>query len=274
MTQDTLKLLPRFCGVSGERFFTMQWRGAATPVAHIVFLPSFAEEMNRCRSLVATQARAFAAQGYWVTAIDYYGTGDSDGELSDSSLARWYDNIDDTLTLLSQDAPAPIIFWGMRLGCLMALDYAAKHPGTVSQMVLWQPVTGGKLYVTQLLRQRVASLMMRDKPAETTKEIRQRLVDGHCVEVGGYTLGNQMLDDVEGIDLKAMSSVCAGKIHWLEHVMEEGKAIGVAAQRAIDTLVGQGNDIDVHTFSDPQIWQIHERDFAPQLLASTGNLAL
>jgi hypothetical protein len=40
----------------------------------------------------------------------------------------------------------------------------------------------------------------------------------------------------------------------------------------VDELAQQDNVVEVYTFSDPPIWLIHERDFAPQLLAATGGL--
>lgn len=228
--------------------------------------------MNRCRSLVAGQARSFAAAGYSCTLIDFYGTGDSEGELRDATLAHWRDNLQQLVDTLQAETSAPLILWGMRLGALLALDFARTSAVPVQDMILWQPVSSGKMYVTQVLRQRVAALMVRDLPAETTKEIRARLERGEQVEVGGYVFGGQLIADIEGLDLEGMGGLCSGSIHWLEHVIEEGKNIGVAARKAVDKLVAQDNTVEVCTFTDPPIWQIHERDFAPQLLAATGSL--
>jgi hypothetical protein len=40
----------------------------------------------------------------------------------------------------------------------------------------------------------------------------------------------------------------------------------------VEQLQEQGNQVSVDTFTDPPIWLIHERDFAPQLLAATSGL--
>lgn len=274
MTVNAISVLPRFLGAEGERFFTLEMAAAENPRAHIVYFPPFGEEMNRCRSLVAQQARSFAAAGYNCTLVDFIGTGDSDGELHEVRLQDWYANIVTTIEVLQAEQELPLILWGMRLGGLLALDFAARSELEVKEIVLWQPVTSGKMYVTQVLRQRVASLMVRELPAETTKEIRQRLADGADVEVAGYTLGGGLMDDIEAIDLQRAIKLCSGKVHWLEHVLEEGKAPGVACTRAVEQLVSQDNAVEVHTFCDPQIWQIHERDHAPQLLFATAGLQL
>jgi exosortase A-associated hydrolase 2 len=272
MSSDNVSLRPRFLGEQGEKFFTLQYFCAGKPKAHIVFIPPFVEEMNRCRSLVATQARSFARAGYYCTLIDFYGTGDSEGLLRDATLDIWRSNIRATVDLLQREDSGPLILWGLRLGGLIALDYAAKSPVQPQHIILWQPVTSASMYVTQVLRQRVASLMVRELPAETTKEIRQRLDGGVDVEIAGYTLGGALVRDIETLELSKLQNVCAGKVHWLEHVAEEGKEIGVASRKAIDVLLSQGNKIELRTFCDPPIWQIHERDFAPHLLATTDSL--
>ncbi len=262
---------PRFHGADGERFFTLQFRGAEPPRAHILFVPPFVEEMNRCRALVAQQARAFAAQGYVCTLVDFYGTGDCDGELADANLARWRDNIDSAVDSLLAEDDLPLVLWGLRLGALIALDYAARTTRALRDIILWQPVTSGKLYVTQVLRQRVASLMVRDLPPETTKEIRQRLADGETVEIAGYTLGGDLVADLEAIDTAALDDLCSGTVHWLEHVVEEGKDIGIPSRKLVEQLRAS-HTVNVQTFCDPPIWQIHERDAAPQLLALSAEL--
>ena len=274
MTSPKVLLAPRFLGEPGKRFLTLQMSSDIPAQAHIVYIPPFGEEMNRCRSLVSEQARFFAANGFICTLLDFVGTGDSEGELSRVSLFDWHENIRLTLQVLQDESDLPIIFWGMRLGGLIALDYIAQSAAPVKEIILWQPVTGGKLYVNQVLRQRVASLMVRDLPAETTKEIRQRLADGEDVEVAGYTLGGQLIADIEAIDIGKMPTLCSGSIHWLEHVLEPGKDLGIVSQKAIAALRDQGNTIETHSFCDPQIWQVHERDEAPELLAASRELKL
>ncbi len=268
---DKVSMLPRFHGETGQRFFTVQFRGTGTPQGHIVFVPPFVEEMNRCRSLVAQQARVFAAQGYLCTLVDFFGTGDCDGELVDATLAHWRDNLDAAIDVLQEEHELPLVLWGLRLGALIAMDYASKSDRAVRDIVLWQPVTSGKLYVNQVLRQRVASLMVRDLPPETTKEIRQRLADGEQVEIAGYTLAGDLVADIESIDTAGFASLCSGTLHWLEHVVEEGKDIGIPSRKLVDQLAA-ANSVEVQTFMDPPIWQIHERDEAPRLLALTGGL--
>ena len=173
--------------------------------------------MNRCRWLVSTQARSFARAGYSCTLIDFYGTGDSQGELCDASLKTWQDNIRLTIDTLQGEVSAPVILWGLRLGGLIALDYAAKNPDSTQDIILWQPVNAARVYVTQMLRQRVASLMVRDLPPETTKEIRQRLEEGEEVEIAGYLLGGPLIRGQ--LILGRLDQPCADLFDLLSHCL-------------------------------------------------------
>ncbi|MCB1705697.1 MAG: hydrolase 2, exosortase A system-associated [Halioglobus sp.] len=272
MSNSDIRLLPRFLGEEGQRFFTLQTRCREQPRAHIVYVPPFGEEMNRCRALVAEQARAFARAGYWCTAIDFYGSGDSEGELRDASLAVWQDNIRLTVETLQREAPAPIILWGLRLGAFIAMDFAAKSSIDIQSIILWQPVVSGERYVTQILRQRVAALVGKDLAPETTSQIRNKLAEGECVEVSGYTLGGVLVQDIENLSLAGMTALCRDRIHWLEHVSEPGAAPGGATIKAVEKLRGLQNDVAVHPFTGPQLWQLHKRDALPELLSITSGL--
>lgn len=272
MTQSTITIHPRFLGSEGEQCFTLQYKGVEPPKAHIVFVPPFGEEMNRCRALVAEQARNFAQSGYSCTVVDFYGTGDSQGELCDASLTIWQDNIRLTIDTLQQELSAPVILWGLRLGAFIALDFAAKSSVRIDSMVLWQPITSGERYVVQILRQRVAALAGLNLPPETTATIRKRLADGERVEVSGYTLDGVLMQDIEQLSLTRMNGLCAGKIHWMECVAESGAALPAASAKAIEALQRQHNEVVTHVFSGPPIWQLHKRDSLPELLSLTGNV--
>src|ERR1700686_1346504 len=64
-----------------------------SPVGDVLLAPPFAEEMNRCRAMVAIQARAFSRMGIGTLVLDPYGTGDSSGDFSDGSWELWRDDL-------------------------------------------------------------------------------------------------------------------------------------------------------------------------------------
>ncbi|CAA0123411.1 Uncharacterised protein [Halioglobus japonicus] len=272
MKNRDMQVLPRFLGEEGEQFFTLQMRCREQAKAHIVFVPPFGEEMNRCRALVAEQARNFAASGYACTLMDFYGTGDSQGELHDASLQIWHANIRLTIETLQREENLPVILWGLRLGAFVALDFAAKSPGLIADILLWQPVVSGKRYVTQILRQRVAALAGKNLAPETTAQIREKLANGERVEISGYTVGGTLMDDIEHLSLAEMTALCSGKIHWFESVSEPGEALTGATVKAVSQLESLQNMVVLHPFTGPQIWQLHKRDALPELVSITSSL--
>lgn len=267
-----LNMQPRFLGRQGERFFTQQFLSEGNPRAHIVFLPSFGEEMNRCRALVAEQARRFSADGYQSTLIDFFGTGDSEGDFTDASIEIWRENIDITIRTLLEEYDAPVILWGVRLGALIAMDYASNSKFAISNAILWQPVTSGKRFATQLLRQRVAALVNSGQSAETTAQIQDNLRSGGHVEVSGYLLADPLVKDIESLTLASVSPNLTGKTFWLENTDEAGGALGTASQKIVDQWKNDGCDVESHLFVGPPVWQLHKRDHAPELITMTSAL--
>jgi exosortase A-associated hydrolase 2 len=260
-------------GVKG-RIFALHFCPITSPRAHLVFLPPFCEEMNRCRHLVADQAKRFANAGYSCLILDPYGTGDSEGELADASWEGWRADAITGVQWCEQKFSIPVILWGLRLGALLALDLAATHVGQFTKLLLWQPVTNGKTYLTQILRARIAYLTGNALPPETTEEMRFRLQQGENIEVAGYVLGGNLTRDIDNMTMSSLSSLSEVDIYWLQQTArpEEPPAVGV--QKAIDQLVAQGNSVEMTLFQSPQIWQLSERVDCHQLLEKTSALQL
>jgi exosortase A-associated hydrolase 2 len=271
MTAAAHSMSARFLGEPGKRFMAVHFNPAGKPLAHIIYLPPFGEEMNRCRALAAEQARQFACVGYSCTVMDFYGTGDSEGELHEADFAIWLANIQLLIDTLQSEYRLPVVLWGLRLGAVLALEYAAQAQHPIQDILLWQPVTSCKRYVTQILRQRVASLVGKDLPPETTEEIRQRLEEGQNVEISGYLVGRGLIRDMERADPYAAGRLCSGKIHWLENVSEPGELISTGSGKAVARLQ-ENNGVEVQLFADPPLWQLHKRDTAPELLSVTQTL--
>jgi hypothetical protein len=57
---------PLFLDGSAGRLFAPYQAAAAHPRGSVIYVPPFAEEMNRSRRMAALQARAFAAMGFGV----------------------------------------------------------------------------------------------------------------------------------------------------------------------------------------------------------------
>ncbi|MCW8886364.1 MAG: alpha/beta hydrolase, partial [Motiliproteus sp.] len=93
----------------------------------IVLLPAFGEEMNLSRAVCTRQAYAFNSIGYSVVSLDYYGTGDSEGEFQDANADIWREDIRILLEWIGSQTQSKPILWGVRFGALLAASYLEQQ---------------------------------------------------------------------------------------------------------------------------------------------------
>jgi exosortase A-associated hydrolase 2 len=255
----------------GQRFCLYHPPAPGTrPSGALIYVHPFAEEMNRSRRIAALQARAFAAAGVAVLQIDLLGCGDSSGDFSDGSWDRWKDDLALAWDWLSGRASSAIGLWGLRLGALLAMDFASSSKRTIDRLLLWQPVVSGESFLTQFLRTRLASDMLlglNEKPTGTV-EMRSALASGKPLEVGGYELTPALAAAIDSLKL-ADFAIKDTPIHWFEIVAEEGQQLPPGAARVADAWIGQ--DIELHTHAVPgeRFWVQPEVSECSLLLSAT-----
>lgn len=275
MTQPpvrTSNAIPQFLSLNGRRLFALQIEPTAACRGSVLYLPPYAEEMNRCRALAAAQARAWAAVGIRTLLLDPYGTGESEGQLAD---ARWDLWVEDALAAgqwLEALAGQPIAVWGLRTGALLAADLAASGRLELPKLVFWQPVIDGKLFLNQYLRLRIASQVVSATERETTDQIRQRLAAGEILEVAGYPLGGALADGIAASRLGAGAWASTRRVAWLEAVAQADQPLSPASRRTIDALTAAGVSVGTAAVACPMVWQLHQRADAPALIQATLEL--
>lgn len=257
-------------GATGQVFALYQ-PAQGTAKGAIIYLPPFAEELNRCRFTVAQQTRALSELGYAVLLLDPCGTGDSAGELSDATWEGWVNDVRIAADWLDTRTALPITLWGLRLGALLAADAANRSPGRYKRLLFWQPVQDGKLFLTQYLRLRIAYLMDRNLPAETTDDMRNTLKNGGVLEVAGYPIGGRMAEELDTLRLSNFTQLGGLPIEWFELVAEAGKPLPPGSQKNIQQLAELGCLVQTTTFCGPPVWQLHKRDELPDLINATTN---
>lgn len=252
---------------AGERFCLYhaahgELRGA------LVYLHPFAEEMNKTRRMAALQARALAAAGVAVLQLDLHGCGDSDGDFADARWEQWKRDVEHACQWLHQRTGVQPGLWGLRLGALLALDYAQNRRAThdmPERLLLWQPVMHGANFMTQFLRLRVAGAMLDDSaPAAGTKELRAMLATGRVLEVAGYELAPELAAAIDALDGAGMEPPCP--LTWIELVAASGRPAAPAALRVASAW---GKLASLHPVTGPMFWSTQEIEEAPALIALT-----
>lgn len=259
--------------INGRRLFALQIVPAGPCIGSVLYLPPFAEEMNRCRSTVAMMARALAARGWQVMLLDHLGTGESEGEVTDGDWARWCADASSAARwLAAQSGHAPML-WGLRTGALMAAELASQGDVGGSRLLLWQPVLDGKQFINQYLRLRIASQVVRDGSRETTESIRAMLAQGAAVEIAGYPLTGHLADAVSSRRLADSSAALATRqVFWIEVVAKAGQALALPSSNLINSLQAAGAQIHHTAVACPMVWQLQERCDTQPLLQATLDL--
>jgi exosortase A-associated hydrolase 2 len=264
---------PQFLTVAGRRLFALKITPTGPVRGALLYLPPFAEEMNRCRSHAVAQARALAAIGYTTLILDPSGTGESDGEITDPDWATWQADAIGAAQWLAAQSRLPLTLWGVRTGALLVADVADSGQVAVDRLLFWQPVLDGALFINQHLRLRLASLMVHDGERETSETIRARLAAGEAVEIAGYPLSGRMADSLAARKLAASSTLARHRLAWIEMAAKAEQPLGPASRKLLDALASAGAPpAQTAVAAGPLIWQLQEREDAPALMAATVSL--
>ena len=222
----------------------------------ILYVHPFAEELNRSRRMAALQARRFAAMGYAVLQIDLFGCGDSCGDFSAARWQIWKRDLATARNWLAERSAGPMYLWGLRLGGLLALDYAAASH--VDGIILWQPFLHGRTCINQFLRQ---ALGVDPDGPRTTASLRAMLVARGTLEVNGYELAAPLAQAIDACAAAALV-LPACPVHWY--------AIGapVPARLAAGWAAG-GTSVHFHALDGVPFWSGGQAE-CPALLDATS----
>lgn len=233
----------------------------------LIYIHPFAEEMNKSRHMVALQSRSMAELGYAVLQLDLYGCGDSSGNFADARWDIWLEDIAVAEKWLVEKLSSPIGLWGLRLGAILALDYAKRYSSNISALILWQPVINTELFLTQFLRLHLAGeLFSGEKKSNSgTAHLRSKLAAGNLVEIAGYELSPALAETFNTINT-ANLAVTSCPVHWFELMPEARHVLTPAGENLTNLWRGQGSDLSVHYVACAPFWATQEISSCPGLI--------
>ena len=261
-----MKLEPFFLDTDGGRCFALHRGLEGGAQRHVLFVPGFNEEMNRCRSMQAFMAESLAKQGMGSLLLDLQGTGESEGDHGDARWENWLRNVTAAVTWLEQRGQCVALI-GVRLGAMLASEWVRSAPGRVPQLLLWQPVLDGQTSMTQFLRVRIAANMDRsDLPKETTQGMREQWARGESVEVAGYEIHPELARAIDGRKLADLVPHASTQVRWFSHFNAATGGATPAETKAIEAWRQAGAKVDAACFNGEAFWQVHQRASAPELI--------
>jgi exosortase A-associated hydrolase 2 len=265
-------------GPLGQRFALYHPQQADTPRGLVVYVHPFAEEMNKSRRMAALQSRALAAAGFAVLQMDLLGCGDSGGDFGDATWSAWVDDVLFACRWLRLRHPVaaaqsalPLWLWGLRAGCLLAAEAAARLDAPEAcGLLLWQPAPAGNMLLQQFLRLKAASDMLVGNGIGAVAELRRQLAAGDAVEVAGYRLNPAL---AAGLNQAALRPpVRPVHVEWLElnaGSSAEAPALSSASAHSVLKWQQAGCSVRVQVVRGPAFWQTTEIEESPELLVAT-----
>ncbi|TCS38588.1 exosortase A-associated hydrolase 2 [Paucimonas lemoignei] len=237
----------------------------------LLYVHPFAEEMNKSRRMAALQSRAFASAGYAVLQIDLFGCGDSSGDFADARWEIWRQDLAAAHAWLQREARMPVSLWGLRLGALLALDFANEFPSLVHSLLLWQPILRGEGYLTQFLRLQLAADMLtgQAKGENGTRALRDRLQAGKPVEIAGYSLHPELAIAIAAADIADMA-VPHCPVYWYELAQDTSRSLAPAITRIAESWRQHAGELHLQQVQSPAFWLTQEITESQDLIAATS----
>jgi uncharacterized protein len=144
---------PLFLGTSGRRIFGIYEPAAQNsgrPRAAVLCYPWGVEYVYAHRSMRHLAVR-LSMSGWHTLRFDYFGTGDSAGECSETNLAGMESDVELAMESLRDIAGTrAVALIGLRVGANVASRVAIRFPNEVETLVLWDPIISGDQYVRNL----------------------------------------------------------------------------------------------------------------------------
>ena len=270
-----MSIVPRFIDGAKGKLFVVEYLPLPNKDRQhtVIFIPPFAEEMNRTRHMVSHQAQLLAELGYTVIVGDLYGTGDSEGGFSDASWDVWQKDLEAFVALGSQNEHQRLSCCALRAGSLFAAELTNNHIVQFEHIVLWHPVTNGNNYLRQLLRLRIASqITTQNTPKESTKDLLASFTEGHSVEIAGYEIPADIAISLSKTSLKSFQLKSSSHVHWFDLVSEQGLPVPPASVKVVEQWQDQDVKVSAEAVQGDHFWNTPETTYAKNLLFATTSV--
>ena len=238
-------MIPFFFGVGQRRLFGVYDAANETvgsnPRAVVFCYPWGAEYLHAHRSLRQLASKLSLA-GCHTLRFDYFGTGDSSGEMTDADLSGWQDDIETAIEELQDSTGAKsVVLIGLRLGATLAASVVARRRKDVEALVLWDPVVKGDIYLEALGLVSDSRVQSADAPTGQQSE--------RIHHIGGFPLTSRMEHELKTLDLiKSMEALSTNTLI----VMSERLRYYDALQLSVNNL--SNKSVSLQHFDDLPAW--------------------
>lgn len=180
------------------------WPESGDVAGALLIVPPLVEERKALLPPLTEFSRKIASENSIASLrVDFSGTGDSEGELTEASVAEWIGEITAAAAILKEACPsAEIALLGVRTGAMLALSTTSAVAG-VSSVLLWDPVTGDESVRQWLQRRMVNDMMAYGKARVSRQALLAELENGGTVDLDGFPLSGRLYSGLKSLSYPA-----------------------------------------------------------------------
>jgi len=226
--------------------------------AHVLYLSPLFEQANQTRHMFTRSALNIYTQGLESIIFDHYGTGDSEGELTQASLTLWQQDIIAQLNEIKERSALPII---LSISLSAALLLTHEILALTDGMILVQAEFNGKRFVQQFKRLALAAQL--NKPA-----VKDPLFHNDELAIAGYVMKSQLLSQLSEQKIEKLSTIkqaCCW-FEWQATKSDLSPARAKLYQRFKEVLASENSPCHFYAIEDVKYWQSTEFEIAKQYL--------
>lgn len=275
-SQDTGSVLKTgfWQGCKGNNFIYVQAASSGKSPGQlngaVLLLPPFADEMNKCRHLLNQLMRNIAQLEYDCYLPDHYGTGDSEGDLNQTTTDIWRRDLQQLLLFITRRGYTNISFIALRFGTLQLFDLLAQHTldMPLHKVVLWQPILDTGKFWQHFVRIKVAQ-SMQTRTAQTQASLEQHLAQGSEIEIAGYPVNFAFYNSLLQMQCGLPSKLHQAAMHWFDTSVSGTLSVAIKSKAE---QWSQYVNLNIVALNGEPYWNATELVMAPALLKHTTRL--
>jgi exosortase A-associated hydrolase 2 len=221
----------------------------------VLYVHPFASEMFASRNLIAALARELSSAGVGVLTVDLYGCGDSSGDFGDARWEIWRDDLSAAARWLETQGRDRLCLWGLRIGALLAMDFAVQSQSDYEKIVLWQPVLSGSAMLTQFFR---TNLDEADRSMFSGQLIdpaaRRAVQENQPIDIAGYEMSWELVRAIDSLEIAPQGKAVSAPIHWTEIGERAEAPLSADSLRVIAEWKRNGVSVTTHKSVGLPFW--------------------
>ena len=245
--------------------------GRAPRRTAVVLCHPFGQEFMLAHRAFHGFARLLAEAGFATLRFDWWGTGDSHGDLEEARLETWTRDVALAMRTVRERVKCDdVALAGMRLDATLAALAGADAP--LAALLLWDPVVDGATFLREL---QVAHWR------ETRSDAPPATFDAPLTEASGFLVGDRLCDDLRALDLGATPLDRDVPVLWADTQRSsegdtagdaDGDAVSAAGPRdaLLRTWRERGVSVEVQSLPAPAVWEEDEQRVLVPRLALEG----